>query len=159
MDYTVHGILQARILEWVARFLEETTIRGERILMVGGRKRLEIAEGSNQNRRMMWYSYGQREQFMEARKNKNTLVIPLLFCFFPNILLLKTSNTNYNWSNFTLSIHIPTTCSLSLEEGMATHSSILAWRIPMDREAWWTSVHRVAKSRTWLSDWVHVVYH
>ena len=25
----------------------------------------------------------------------------------------------------------------SLEEGMATHSSILAWRIPMDRGAWW----------------------
>ena len=23
-----------------------------------------------------------------------------------------------------------------LKEGMATHSSILAWRIPMDREAW-----------------------
>ena len=23
-----------------------------------------------------------------------------------------------------------------LEEGMATHSSILAWRIPMDRAAW-----------------------
>ena len=23
-----------------------------------------------------------------------------------------------------------------LEEGMATHSSILAWRIPMDRGAW-----------------------
>ena len=23
-----------------------------------------------------------------------------------------------------------------LEEGMATHTSILAWRIPMDREAW-----------------------
>ena len=28
-----------------------------------------------------------------------------------------------------------------LEEGMATHSSILAWRIPMDREAWWATVH------------------
>ena len=27
-----------------------------------------------------------------------------------------------------------------LEEGMATHSSILAWRIPMDREAWWASL-------------------
>ena len=25
----------------------------------------------------------------------------------------------------------------ALEEGMATHSSILAWRIPMDRGAWW----------------------
>ena len=24
-----------------------------------------------------------------------------------------------------------------LEEGMATHSSILAWRIPMDRGTWW----------------------
>ena len=35
-----------------------------------------------------------------------------------------------------------------LEEGMATHSSILAWRIFMDREAWWTTVYRVAKSWT-----------
>ena len=26
-----------------------------------------------------------------------------------------------------------------LEEGMATHSSILAWRIPMDRGAWWAT--------------------
>ena len=39
-----------------------------------------------------------------------------------------------------------------LEEGMATHSSILAWRISMDRGAWWTTVHGVAKSRTRLSD-------
>ena len=28
-----------------------------------------------------------------------------------------------------------------LEEGMATHCSILAWRIPMDRGAWWATVH------------------
>ena len=28
-----------------------------------------------------------------------------------------------------------------LEEVMATHSSILAWRILMDREAWWATVH------------------
>ena len=35
-----------------------------------------------------------------------------------------------------------------LEEGMATHSSILAWKIPMDRGAWWAAVHRVAKSQT-----------
>jgi len=35
-----------------------------------------------------------------------------------------------------------------LEEGMATHSSILAWRIPMERGAWQSIVHRVAKSQT-----------
>ena len=39
-----------------------------------------------------------------------------------------------------------------LEEGMVTHSSILAWRIPMNRGAWWDTVHVVAKGRTWLSD-------
>ena len=33
-----------------------------------------------------------------------------------------------------------------LEEGMATHFSILAWRIPTDRGACWATVHRVAKS-------------
>ena len=37
-----------------------------------------------------------------------------------------------------------------LEEGMATHSSILAWRIPMDRGAWRATVHGVAKSWTQL---------
>ena len=33
-----------------------------------------------------------------------------------------------------------------LEEGMATHSSILVWRILMDRGACWATVHRVTKS-------------
>ena len=33
-----------------------------------------------------------------------------------------------------------------LEKEMATHSSILAWRIPVDRGAWRATVHRVAKS-------------
>ena len=35
---------------------------------------------------------------------------------------------------------------------METHSSILAWRIPMDRGAWWATVHRVEKSQTQLSN-------
>ena len=39
-----------------------------------------------------------------------------------------------------------------LEEGMETHSSVLAWRIPMDRGAWRATVHGVTKSRTWLCD-------
>ena len=40
----------------------------------------------------------------------------------------------------------------SLEKEMAkevaTHSSILDWRIPMEREAWQATAHGVAKSQT-----------
>ena len=35
-----------------------------------------------------------------------------------------------------------------LEEGMATHSSVLAWRIPVNRRAWRAAVRGVAKSTT-----------
>ena len=35
-----------------------------------------------------------------------------------------------------------------LEENMATHFSILAWRIPMDGGAWWAIVHGVTESDT-----------
>ena len=35
-----------------------------------------------------------------------------------------------------------------LEEGMATHSDILVWRIPMNSRAWWATVHGVTESWT-----------
>ena len=38
----------------------------------------------------------------------------------------------------------------SLEEGMATHSSTVAWKNPMGRGAWWATVHGVAKTWTLL---------
>ena len=37
-----------------------------------------------------------------------------------------------------------------LEEGVATHCSILSWRISKDRGAWPATVHRVVKSWTQL---------
>ena len=39
-----------------------------------------------------------------------------------------------------------------VEKGMATHSSIFAWRIPMDRGTWQAIVYEVAKSRIQLTD-------
>ena len=40
----------------------------------------------------------------------------------------------------------------ALEKEMTTHSSILAWRIPMDRGAWWATVQGIAKSQTGPND-------
>ena len=37
-----------------------------------------------------------------------------------------------------------------LEDTMAVYSSILAWRIPMDRGAWWVTAYSIKKSSTWL---------
>ena len=39
-----------------------------------------------------------------------------------------------------------------LKEGMATHSSVLAWQIPMDRGACRATVHGVTRSWTQLDD-------
>ena len=41
-----------------------------------------------------------------------------------------------------------------LEEGMATHSSVLAWRISVDRGAWRATVHSKKSDMTnlaWIS--------
>ena len=50
-------------------------------------------------------------------------------------------------------------CSLAWEdllvEGTATHSSILAWRIHMDRGGWRTVVHGVTESWMRLSSQAH----
>ena len=39
-----------------------------------------------------------------------------------------------------------------LEEGMATHSNILAWRIPMDGETWQATQSMGLQSQTQLSN-------
>ena len=42
---------------------------------------------------------------------------------------------------------------------MATHCSIFAWRIPMDRGAWRATVHGVRKSQTGLTSMKHLTMH
>ena len=46
-----------------------------------------------------------------------------------------------------------------LGEDMATHSSILAWRIPMDRGAKKSAVHRVIQSQTQLKQLTTHIYY
>ena len=48
-------------------------------------------------------------------------------------------------SDFTFTFHFH-----ALEKEMATHSSVLAWRIPGTRGAWWAAVYGVAQSQTRL---------
>ena len=38
-----------------------------------------------------------------------------------------------------------------LEKEMAIHCSTVAWKNPMDKGAWWATVHGVTKSQTQLS--------
>ena len=51
-------------------------------------------------------------------------------------------NLSANWDTWVQSLG----WEESLEKEMVTHSSILVWRIPVDREAWRATVHGVAKS-------------
>ena len=48
-------------------------------------------------------------------------------------------------SNFTFTFHFH-----ALEKAMATHSSVLAWRIPGTGGAWWAAIYGVAQSQTRL---------
>ena len=46
-----------------------------------------------------------------------------------------------------------------LEEGMATHSSILAWRSRMDRGPWWAMVNGVTELDTTQLIFVTIFYY
>ena len=48
-------------------------------------------------------------------------------------------------NDFTITFHLH-----ALEKKMATHSSVLAWRLQGTGGAWWAAVHEVAQSRTQL---------
>ena len=48
-------------------------------------------------------------------------------------------------SDFTFTFHFH-----ALEKEMATHSSVLAWRIPGTGEPWWAAFYGVTQSRTRL---------
>ena len=59
--------------------------------------------------------------------------------------VLGVTKSRTRLSGFTLTFHFH-----ALEKEMATHSSVLAWRIPGTGGAWWAALCGVAQSRTGL---------
>ena len=83
--------------------------------------------------------------FTKLKKKNYKTVLLLKFLDFPGVSDGKKSTCNVGDLGF-LHWEDP------LEEGMATHSSIIAWRMAMDRGAWWATVHGVARSWTGQND-------
>ena len=63
--------------------------------------------------------------------------------WWPAVHGVAKSQTRLRDLTFTFHFH-------ALEKEMATHSSVLAWRIPRDGGAWWAAIYGVAQSRTRL---------
>ena len=68
-------------------------------------------------------------------------------CYWASLVAQMVKNPPAMWETWVLSLG----CEDPLEEGMAIHSSILAWRIPMDRGVWRATGPGVSKSWTRLS--------
>ena len=96
--------------------------------MLGGKHSIHIFQGSGCN-----YSVFFGGQFVHAL----TFFIALLVAQTVKSLsaMQETWDQSLGWED-------------CLEDGMATHSSIFAWRIPTDRVTWQATVHGVSKSQT-----------
>ena len=81
-----------------------------------------------------------KEKYLSINKNVKTFCITLVAQLVKNLPTMQEILVRpLDWED-------------PLEEGMATHSNIFAWRIPMDSGARRTAVNGVAKNRTQLSD-------
>ena len=79
---------------------------------------------------------------------KHEVWTTLLFLVWASLVAQTVKNPPAMWETWVWSLGWED----PLEEDMAIHTSILAWGIPMNREAWWATVHGFVKSQTWLID-------
>ena len=84
--------------------------------------------------------------YIKLNQSQDTLVLILAFSYCLSELLSGSAGKESAHNEGDLGL-IPG-WDTPLEEGTAAHSSILAWRIPMDIRAWKATVHRVTKSGT-----------
>ena len=141
MDYIVHGILQARILEWVAFPFSRGSSQP--------RDRTQVSHITSR----FFIIWAPREALLEEWKHSNTDFLKNVFIYLGALgLLCREGNgpplqyscpekshgrrslvgcspwgpkSQTRLSDFTFTFHFH-----ALEKEMATHSSVLAWRIP-----------------------------
>ena len=119
---SVHGLLQARILEWVA---------------------ICFPRGSSQPRHQIQVSCTAGRFFTVWSETNTPLSINYTSIRASLVAqMIKNPPTMQDTWVQSLGWEDP------LEEGMATYSHILAWRIPMDREVWWATVFVISESDT-----------
>ena len=83
----------------------------------------------------------------DQNKNGNKMENSLLKSYEFSLNLSKSVMQSQQWY-----LIYPLGWEDPLEEGMATHSNILAWRTPMDRGGWQATVHGVTKNQTQIND-------
>ena len=131
LDYTLHGLLQARILDWVAFFFSRESSQPRdwtQVSLITGR---------------FFTSWATREA---PQKNKSDSTEDLLLYFKLCILLLLLQVRNVPQVASLVAQMVKNPLAMQetwirslgwedpLEKGMTTHSSILAWRIPWMEE-------------------------
>ena len=77
------------------------------------------------------------DSFFFSQENQNWAISQILASKEASLVAQTVKNPPAMWETQVRSLGWED----PLEEGMATPSSILAWRIPMDRGAWWTTVN------------------
>ena len=126
---SVHGIFQARVLEWIAvPFSKESSRPRDRTWVSHIVDRCcTVCDLSQRSRNCAYICICVCRASLAAQRIKRLPAVQ------------ETQVWSLGWQD-------------SLEKEMATHSSILAWRIPWTEEPEWATVHGVVKRRTWLSD-------
>ena len=152
---SIHGIFQARVLEWGAIAFSEHP--GQHLVYCISVHTLQFwplntsqIPVSQRNRLLFkkfhgnwWVELGNERQ--SGRSSDQPIYKRCLWSFPGGLDGKKNPSATQEIWVWSLGWEDP------LEKGMATHSSILTWRILMVRD-WWATVHGVAKSQAWLSD-------